>query len=162
MGLKESLKAWERNADIACLIARMNPGKNVEHVLDRNNREVTLDGKGLHVLYLLEKGTYKINMEEEGATINGSDVPKILIMDTRTRWLYAAGTKDSIEAVSKEAIEKYLNGNYDKAAEPEAVSALNLAAKISKRGPDPKSTDPAYRGFYIPIAIIEIHSIGRN
>jgi len=159
MGLKESLKAWERNADIACLIARMNPGENVEHVLDRDNEEITLDGKPLHVLYLLEKGTYKINMGQESATINGSDVPKILIMDTRTRWLYAAGTKDCIEVVSKEAIEKYLNGNYGKATESEAV--LNLAAKISGRGPDQKAVDPAYRGFYIPVTIIEVQIIGR-
>lgn len=153
MGLKESLKAWERNADIACLIARMNPEGGTEHFLEGGEKEIKLTDRPLQVLYLLENGTYQIKKGQESATIVGSNAPKILIVDTRENAIYTAGTQASIDLV-----KKYLKANPIRAMEP---GVFELAAKISKQGPDPEAKDPSCRDVYIPIAIIEIHGVGR-
>jgi len=153
MGLKESLEAWKRNADIACLIARMSPEGGVEHVLDRDHKKLAVNGGPIHVLYLLENGTYRINTEQEGTTVVASNAPKIVIMDTVENKLYTAGTRGSIELV-----KIYLEANPERAVQP---GVLELAAKIIKQGPDPEAINPSRRSAYIPIAIIEIQNVGK-
>jgi len=53
-------REWLKQADVACLLARMHPDRCIEYFLDSNNKQVELKEGRWHIVYCLENGKYKV------------------------------------------------------------------------------------------------------